>query len=254
MKKHTLLSCSVLLATLVSVPAFAASSAPVAHDWRGGYAGIQGGYGFGSNDTSFSPLPTAASFVNLQPTTLHPSPEGGFFGIHTGYNWQDDKIVYGAVADFDISGIDGSTSQSPIIQNNGAAFAGGTLSASQKGKWLASLRGRGGYAICDKLLVYGTGGLAVGEFQYKGVTNFRPTGTTAYTSNLDSTQVGWVLGAGAEYALDDKWSLKTEYLHYDFGKSTETVGANPSLPPFQVKYAFDSGIDTIHVGLSYKFY
>src|SRR5437763_8728097 len=44
--------------------------------WTGFYLGGNAGYGWGHADTDFDPLPDAATFVNLAPTTLDPDPSG----------------------------------------------------------------------------------------------------------------------------------------------------------------------------------
>jgi len=56
--------------------------------WAGAYVGGHFGYGWGKANTSFTPLPTAAAFVNLAPTTLRPNPTGVHGGAQIGYNWQ----------------------------------------------------------------------------------------------------------------------------------------------------------------------
>jgi len=64
--------------------------------------GAHVGHGAGTADTNFSPLPTAATFVNLAPQTLHPDPGGFVGGGQVGYNWQIRHFVIGA--EWDISG------------------------------------------------------------------------------------------------------------------------------------------------------
>jgi opacity protein-like surface antigen len=123
--------------------------------------------------------------------------------------------------------------------------------------WLATVRGRLGFTPWERLLVYGTGGVA---FQGSGDittrttltrTDCRPTIVRARTSEggpagsvaglggmggipgqggcvdtVDSygsitsggrNQVGWAAGVGIEWAFLDNWSLGVEYLHADFG-------------------------------------
>ena len=58
------------------------------YNWSGFYIGGNVGYGWGDADTSFNPLPSAAAFVNLAPTTLGPDPQGVVGGVQAGYNWQ----------------------------------------------------------------------------------------------------------------------------------------------------------------------
>ena len=95
--------------------------------------------------------------------------------------------------------------------------------------WMATIRGRGGYAF-ERLLVYGTGGVAFLKEkelrqQYRS-DSASPTVPSGVTTTLFSTEAsekqrtGWTIGAGGEYAVDAGWSLKTEYLYAFFGAET----------------------------------
>ena len=119
----------------------------------------------------------------------------------------------------------------------------GTVDTSGNGHsdWLATVRGRLGFAF-DRLLVYGTGGVA---FQDGGGTTTTTTlnrvdcrpdviagatgrvpGACATTSTTYGSvsgrrnDVGWAAGVGIEYAAFSNVSLGIEYLHADFGDYT----------------------------------
>jgi len=71
------------------------------------------------------------------------------------------------------------------------------------------------------LLIYGTGGLAVGRIKSStnvvfGTTEFILNGYNLAGSDT-RTRAGWVIGAGIEWATGSNWSIKAEYLHLDFG-------------------------------------
>jgi outer membrane immunogenic protein len=240
----------------ISFSAKEANAAPPAagtHDWTGGYIGGHLGYGWGKGDTRFEPLPTAAAFINLQPQTLRVRPRGILGGGQAGYNWQFGHVVVGAEGSLSVSNIKKTTIVSPIIQNNGTPFAGaGFLSASQKIKWLGSLRPRIGGAF-GKVFVYGTVGFAFARINYAATTDFRPVGTTQYPATVSSNRKGWTAGGGVEVAVAKKWSVKGEYLYYDFGSTSATVGATPALPPFQVMYTWQTKLHTFSGGVNYHF-
>jgi outer membrane immunogenic protein len=72
--------------------------------------------------------------------------------------------------------------------------------------WFGTVRGRVGYAM-DRALIYGTGGLAFGSVENRYLDG------PANSFSEKCTQTGWTAGAGIEYAFDDHWSAKAEYLY-----------------------------------------
>ena len=121
------------------------------YNWGGIYVGINGGYGFGS---------TANSTVGVAGNTLVPTGtytlsgnnfSGGLAGGTVGFNYQWAAIVAGIEGDWDWSG----QSRSGSV----GCGAGCTLNDSSKLPWIATARGRLGYAF-DRILVFGTGGVA----------------------------------------------------------------------------------------------
>ncbi len=113
------------------------------------------------------------------------NPDGFAGGVHVGYNFQNGKMVYGLEGDFSWTA-GKETYFGDVIQHN----------------YLASIRGRFGYAL-DNTLLYATGGIAWTEFEVKG-------------ENPDFDFTGYVLGAGVEHKVSNNLSLKGEVLHYRF--------------------------------------
>jgi outer membrane immunogenic protein len=125
------------------------------------------------------------------------------------------------------------------------------------------------------MLVYATGGLAYGEvkssasYSLQGclvlicapgtIASLFSTGPTPAAGSTSSTRVGWTAGAGMEWMIDPRWSVKAEYLYYDLG--TATYGLSPST--FTVLGVFSSTVNTTasakfagsiaRVGLNYRF-
>jgi outer membrane immunogenic protein len=153
------------------------------YNWTGFYAGINGGYGFGTSNWS------ALGGTGIKP-------KGGLVGGTVGYNWQAGAIVYGLEGDFDWSGVKG----------NVACAAGACETANT---WLATFRGRVGYAF-DRWLPYITGGGAYGNVK---------ASTTVPAFSTSKDQLGWTAGAGVEYAFLGNWTAKLEYLYVDLGSS-----------------------------------
>jgi len=252
----------VVLVELSEATPRAAANAPApkphshssSFSWTGIYVGAHFGYGKGNADTSVAPLPTAAIFINLLPQTLHPDPSGVLGGGQIGANWQSGRFVIGAEFDISGSGMDGTKTVTPIIQNNNTPFPGaGFITAHQDTTWLATLRPRVGVAIVPRLLVYGTGGLAFGHVNSSATTDFRPVGTETYPASFSKTKKGWIAGVGAEIGLTQRWSVKGEFQHYDLGSESITANPVPPLPPFQIAYRWESTANLVKFGINFKF-
>ena len=82
-------------------------------------------------------------------------------------------------------------------------------------RWLATARGRLGYAA-DQWMWYVTGGAAWSGFD---VNNSTASALPAAQRQFQpaSTSTGWVVGVGTEYALLGGWSVKSELLYANFG-------------------------------------
>ena len=221
------------------------------YSWKGGYIGGHIGYGWGRANTSFTPLPTAAQFINLAPTTLRPDPSGFNGGAQGGYNWQSGSFVGGFEADISWSRMSGTAVMTPFTQNTGASF-NGTLTAHQDTKWFGTLRPRVGGAF-GKVFVYGTGGLAYGHVNYSANADFRPQGTIQYPAAISKTKAGWTAGGGVEVGINQHWSWKAEYLYYDLRKESFTANPVPANPPFQVAYTWETKAHTFNSGINYRF-
>jgi len=185
-------------------------------DWAGGYVGVNAGGGFGT----FKHPVVGGNGISFDVTA------GGFLGgVQAGYNWQSGQAVYGLEADFQGSATKGAFSISSVPDPY----------IDTKVGWFGTLRARAGYAPVDRIMIYGTAGLAYGNVE----TAF---GYGAYRSSR--TKAGWTIGAGAEYALDANWTFKSEYLYTDFGKSTVSP---------DISLRNDVAFHLVRAGLNYKF-
>jgi outer membrane immunogenic protein len=163
----------------------AATYSPVpAYNWTGSYAGLVGGYGWGTTP-------------------------GWLGGAFVGYNLQTNQnLVVGIEGDVTYSSRNGYSNGYDVHND-----------------WNGTIRGRLGYAV-DRFMIYGTGGLAVGNVQ-------------SSTASESATKVGWTLGAGIETALTDKVTGRVEYRHTDLGKFP-SAGSNVTS-------------DAVMVGVGFKF-
>lgn len=193
------------------------SPAPVVK-WSGFYGGLHAGYGWGTSNL-FQP--------STGLTTGDYRLKGALAGGQLGYNFQIQNFVLGLETDIAWSGIKGSTT------GTGCATA-----CETKTSWLGTTRARVGVPLgpMGAWLPYIAGGVAYGDVQVSdaGITRKK-------------TQVGWTVGAGAEYMFAPAWSARLEYLYVDLGKFT-TIG-DGTAPPFDVKYRSN----IVRAGVNYHF-
>jgi outer membrane immunogenic protein len=176
---------------------------PVAavYDWGGGYIGINGGYAVGQSNWSDTFNPSG----NTSSGDFHVN--GGLAGATMGVSGQWGAWVFGVEGDFDWQGLRGSSSSAfctSILTSPTAGSTAAGLSCKTKSNWIGTLRARAGYAW-DRVLVYGTGGVAGANVQVG--LNGLPVQT--------NVEFGWTAGAGLEWAFADNWTAKVEYLFVD---------------------------------------
>ncbi len=227
---------SLLAATLLATtPALAADltyePAPVAapasvYNWTGFYIGLNAGYGWGDIDTTDNSMTTTGPLVGVGqgsfPSTTFPGADGSasvdglLGGAQIGYNYQVGTWVFGAEADY--QAVDHKTSSSFL-----GSVAGPYYETSAELQSFGTVRARIGYAI-DNFLIYGTGGLAVGQAEAGLSIQGGVPGDLRgdrFSQTEKQTMVGFAVGAGAEWAIaHSNWSVKAEYLYADFGKKT----------------------------------
>ncbi len=226
---------------------------PSTNKWTGFYGGGHVGYGWGRADTSFTPLPTAASFSDMLPTTLRPDPKGIIAGGQVGYNKELTPWVLSGEFSISWSKMDGTATVTPITRNNSTPFPGtGFLTTHQDTKWFGTLRPRLGIlpTASHRLLLYGTGGFAFGKVNYSANSDFRPGGTIQYPAAFSKTKKGWTAGGGAEIAVAPHASLNLEYLYYNLGNEALIANPSPANPPFQVGYNWQTKAQIFRVGVN----
>ncbi|MBX3569394.1 MAG: porin family protein [Rhizobiaceae bacterium] len=213
-------------AVVADIPAPAEQPAPV-FSWTGLYLGGNVGWAGGGRDRIglFAPG-YVGSYGDV-------GPSGVFGGAQIGYNWQLNNWVVGLEADIQFSGADET-----VVAADGAR----TVTTESDVRWFGTIRPRLGYAFGpeNRLLVYGTGGLAYGQVRYS-ITSTAPASTA---TNKD-TYTGYTVGGGAEYAFTDNWTGRLEYQYVNFGQQAVSNGVITTFatPNFH----------TVRIGLNYKF-
>jgi outer membrane immunogenic protein len=95
-----------------------------------------------------------------------------------------------------------------------------TATASEKTEinWLSTIRGRVGFTVQDRLLLFATGGLAIAEAHSEGsVTVTSSSAQTIWSGSHSVVKAGFAVGGGGEWAFANRWTAKAEYLWYDLG-------------------------------------
>jgi outer membrane immunogenic protein len=211
--KSLLLSAAVLFA-MSSIPLQAAdiSMEPEAHDWSGFYIGAHAGYGGtdvnGKFDTDDIVSPDQ-SFLDDGEGPFDMNVDGLFGGVQAGINWQSGSFVIGLEGD--VSFVDWSNQIESDVDTDEVV--------SSETDFVATLRGRAGFAL-DNLLLFGTAGLAFTDSTFTADDNATTPGVDV--GSVDFNDIGLALGGGAEYALDERWSVKAEGLYILFNDKKDT--------------------------------
>lgn len=239
-------------------PAFAPPPPP-AFAWTGFYVGINGGW-IGSMDDGITNTGTDTGAAGVGsalaaggiPRSISLSSDGGLVGGTAGYNWQfNSSFVAGFEGDIDWVDAGRSASVGPITA---LGFRPLTTYASRSLDWLGTLRGRIGFTPTDPVLIYATGGLAVGEPSL-GIGAVSTGGAPPLNafSTTATLKVGWTIGGGVEWKFAPQLSVKAEYLYADLGYVNSTInyayGANTSSLTAHIRETYSIA----RVGLNYTF-
>ena len=197
------------------------------YNWTGFYLGINGGFGTGTSNWSDGVIGTTGSF-----------PISGFLiGGTAGVNYQIAEYVFGIEGDGDWTNLRGNSGSTCGAIS---AVVAPPFDCQTQSQWLATVRGRVGYAF-DRILLYGTAGAAFGNVQ----TGLNPPST------FDSAvEAGWTVGAGIEVAFAQNWTAKAEYLFVDLPNATCTTADNCGGAAGSI-VSFNENV--IRAGINYKF-
>lgn len=221
-------SSAVLAADLAPAPV----EPVVGFDWTGFSVGIHGGVAAGDFTYPFDVFGGAIS------GDIENTASGAFAGASIGADYQfSGGFVAGVIADISWSNYENE------LAIDVPAF-GFSAEAGSELEWLATVRGRLGFAW-DNLLVYGTGGAAFGGVNSGySVTTPGPS----FSDSVDTDHFGWTAGAGVEYAVTENFSIKTEYLYVDLGD--EELFSDPGLG---LTLDTETQFHTVKAGISYRF-
>ncbi len=174
------------------------AAVPVAvHDWSGLYAGL--GYGRSSGDLDFDPSPAQ----DLD--------SGSAMGLHLGYQWQRNALVYGV-----------ELSYLKLKDNFVTGFPCCDVERT------IDIKGRLGYAA-NRALFYGVLGHSLGNYEETSGDDWKPKGAA--------------FGLGSDFAATDRLTVGLEYM------SRNLSGDNPNGSAQSVEIDLDTL--SLRVGFSF---
>ena len=230
--------------------------------WEGFYLGVNGGW-FQSTNRSINNSGTDTGTAGLGslrsggaiPARTGLGYSGGLGGGTAGYNWQVAPMwVLGG--EVDIDGIDAGRSSALNRPGNflGIGNAPFTLGFARNSDFSATLRARFGFLPIPQVMLFATGGLAVGEDQFT-ISFACPScaSPASLAHKVSAWAPGAVVGGGAEWMIAPSWSIKAEYqrlfypnlvtaINYLYGTNISTLRSSTPISANIVK-----------VGLNYHF-
>ncbi len=266
--KKILLSTTALLAmtamaAAADLPARTMAPAPLpvvapVFTWSGFYAGVNAGYAFSDNNFNRTGTTGFGAVIvgpgGTVPFNIDAEREGFVFGGQIGGNVQFGMFVAGIEADIQYTDLNSRTTIN--LNPGGLLFPSQTVARSDM-EFLGTVRGRIGLAF-DRVMVYGTGGLAYGDVSNRVSLTFTPPpgGGAAFTyagttNNDDDLAVGYTVGGGVEFAITNNLTIKGEYLYYDLGRQNVLLtGPNPANT---VTYRINNDGHIARAGINFKF-
>ena len=183
--------------------------------WTGFYIGAYAGSATMDQVTTNDPClvgaacPTTGTYNGVGPATYDMKPSV-VAGGEVGYNWQPNQYL--------LLGLENKTGylhlNGSIVMN---PFGNGDTTASTRvGDWYDALTARVGY-VSGQFVFFGEGG-GVWTRVRTGVVDTTPPVTINTTTTKNAA--GFAAGAGLEYAVNQNWSFKAEYLFLGITGST----------------------------------
>jgi outer membrane immunogenic protein len=212
------------------------AAAPViapATTWTGLYLGVHGGAAWQSapNWSAVDPNGVTAPATLIGSTNL-----GAVGGIQGGYNWQFAPAwVVGVEGDISWASLGDHRTMTPVFLANGTPLPQSQLQMSANTQWLASARGKFGYAAWNNTLLFVTGGAAWANVEYNTHGQAPGVGVTQ-TNDFSATTTKARLGSRRWRRMDghSKYSVasRISLLHINGSQTgvSPIVPAIPSVP------------------------
>ncbi len=203
----------------------APAPAPICPSWAGFYAGISGGYKFADTDVNLDLIEGWNNPIDvLAQHTIEPKGSGDFLdtsgaelGGLIGYNFQWNNWVFGVEGAGNYLWLRDSDTTGRFPVSFLITTIDYSLNTAFRTHYLGTGGGRIGYALC-RWLPFVTGGVALGDIDFEQEVIQHPGFQEG--GRKSDTEVGWMVGAGLEYALSDHWHLRSQYGYIDLGSES----------------------------------
>jgi len=223
-----------VIAPVIDVAPVEVAPVSVAGAWQGAYAGGSLGYIFGAEDQVGLAAIQDGTEIGRAEGLGDLDISGATAGVHVGYRWQRGSWVFGPELGVEVGSVDASISN----EVGGEAF---DLDSDMQN--IVTLVMKTGYAVDPQTLVYGTFGIARGDFDYE-----LTTGGETYSEGFTTT--GVAAGLGVERMVNERVSVFAEYQYRDLDNETVSFDVAPGA-------TLDSGASTAHssvkLGANFKF-
>lgn len=215
-KLLALLAFSTVLAFGAQARAADIVEAPAVYDWTGFYIGGNIGYAFeGKGDEVGVASNLGGPTINFGELDVSGWTGGGQIGA----DWQMGQAVFGIVVD-----VSGADIEDDFDNHSNKKFPFLSTDGESEINWWGTVRGRLGWAF-DNVLIYGTGGFAWADVDYKVFTENLDNGVNAHLQN-EYTATGWTAGGGLAWGINERWTVGGELLYVNLGEEEVTGRTN----------------------------
>lgn len=222
------------------------------HNWSGFYVGAHAGYGWADWSSSVAhPCPKCLPQQHQADAFAGSGDLGGdgwLGGFQVGAARQIGPWVLGVEADVSWPDMSGSHTFRMDYDTDWAVQSSIELMGTGRVKI--------GYSL-GRVQVYGTGGVAwaIVDSDMQTVSITGPVVMSELSSS--TSHVGWTVGAGMEWAMTDRLSVKADYLYIDIGEEDhDPKGLAYAGTPQQFNHhelmSEDLKIHTVRVGVNVK--
>ncbi|WGR90770.1 outer membrane beta-barrel protein (plasmid) [Bradyrhizobium sp. ISRA443] len=146
-----------------------------------------------------------------------------------------------------VVGLEGNGGSLRLTGSGPEKFNTAIVSSTKIGNWYAMITGRAGYAW-KQVLFYVKGGAGFTEVVN---TVTPPVPGIAGSASRDINT--WTAGGGIEWAINDRWSAKAEYMFVDLANTANIVRLAPSPNVATPTWSHDFGaVNLVTIGLNYR--